>query len=199
MALYPNVEIREGDILRADIDEIVRALGTPCRVAANLPYNITTPVLQRLLPLPFASIAVMVQREVGQRLAARAGESGYGPLSLLAQYYAEAAEALAVPAECFTPPPKVDSSFMLLTKRESPPVRVADERAFFQFIQQAFAMRRKTLRNNLTAGYGLSREVAGMLLEAAGLPEMARAEEVDMEGFAHVFEGICKQKQCEAT
>jgi len=190
LALYPNVEIREGDILRADLDEIVGALGPPCRVAANLPYNVTTPVLQRLLPLPLTSIAVMVQKEVGRRLAARAGEDGYGPLSLLAQYYAEVAEAMPVPAECFTPPPKVDSSFMLLVKRESPPIRVPDAREFFRLIGHAFAMRRKTLRNNLMAGYGLSREAAGEMLEAAGLSGAVRAEDVEMEGFARVLGAI---------
>ncbi|MCL1796207.1 MAG: 16S rRNA (adenine(1518)-N(6)/adenine(1519)-N(6))-dimethyltransferase RsmA [Clostridia bacterium] len=190
LALYPNVEIRQGDILRADLDEIVRTLGFPSRVAANLPYNITTPLLQKLLPLSFSSVAVMVQREVGLRLAARPGEDGYGPLSLLAQFYADVIEAVPVQAACFTPPPKVDSSFMLLTKRDKLPVNVTSERSFFRLVAVSFTMRRKTLANNLMAGYGLARETAEGLIEAAGLPETARAEKVDMEGFARILESM---------
>lgn len=191
LAMYPNVRVEQGDILKKDIAALAEELGMPCRVAANLPYNITTPLLERLLleRLPFASMAIMVQREVGLRMTARAGEAGYGPFSLLVQYFAEPREAVAVPAACFTPPPKVDSSFMLLLMRESPPVQVA-ERAFFALIRAAFAMRRKTLANNLVSAYHISREQAISALEGAGIAPFARAEDVDMEGFARLSRAL---------
>lgn len=129
LALYPNAEVVEGDILRADLPALVARLGVPCRVAANLPYNITTPVVEKLLRarLPFASLAIMVQKEVGDKMTAGPGEAGYGPFSLLVQYFAEAREVLRVDASYFTPRPRVDSSFMLLAPREAPPVAVRDE------------------------------------------------------------------------
>lgn len=186
MALYPNVEIVEGDILRQDIGALVARLGTPCRVAANLPYNITTPLLETLLHahLPFRTLAVMVQKEVADRMMAGPGQEGYGPFSLLVDFFAEAREAVFVPAACFTPPPKVDSSFMLLTMREGPPVLVEDEAAFFRVIRAAFMMRRKTILNSLMAGLSLGREQTSALLERAGIPPQARAEQLPMEAFA---------------
>lgn len=192
MALYPNVSIVQGDILRADLEGLSEELGVPCRVAANLPYNITTPLIEKLLlsRLPFASLAVMVQKEVGLRMVADAGGPGYGPFSLLVRYFTEAREAVFVPAARFTPPPKVDSSFMLLTVRKSPPVSVEDERALFRLIQLSFAMRRKTILNNLMAGYGLSRERAARCLEMACIDPGARAEAIDLSGYAKLLGAI---------
>ncbi len=188
MAMYPNVEIVEGDILRVDLPEIVKLLGAPCRVAANLPYNITTPALEMLLrsKLPFASIAVMVQKEVGDRMTAEPGDEGYGPFSLLVQYCAEAKEAVRVPAACFTPRPKVDSSFMLLTMRGKPPVDVLDEAALFRAIRVSFAMRRKTMLNNVMSGFSLSREDAQRLLEGVGVAPNDRAEQLSLADFGRL-------------
>ncbi len=188
MALYPNVEIEPGDILKVNLPQIVSRLGTPCRVAANLPYNITTPVLEMLLTsrLPLATIAVMVQKEVGQRMMAKPGNDGYGPFTLLIDYFAEVKEMLFVPAACFTPPPKVDSSFMLLTLRPTPAVAVPDEALLFRTIRTAFAMRRKTLVNNLMAGFTLSREEAAAVLERCALVPTARGEELTLEDFARL-------------
>ena len=188
LELYPNAELVEGDILRQDLPALIARLGEPCRVAANLPYNITAPVLEKLLTLrlPVLSMAVMVQKEVGEKMRAQPGEEGYGPFALMCQYYAEIDEAVYVPREYFTPQPKVDSSFMLLSMRGKPPVDVPDEAAFLRLVHVCFAMRRKTIYNNLSGGLGLSREETEALLAASGIDPSARAERLTMEDFARL-------------
>ena len=178
LELYPNAELVEGDILRQDIPALIARLGQPCRVAANLPYNITAPVLEKLLTLrlPVLSLAVMVQKEVGEKMRAQPGQEGYGPFALMCQYYAEIDEAVYVPREYFT----------LLTLRETPPVDVPDEAAFLRLIRVCFAMRRKTIYNNLSGGLGLSREETEALLERSEVAPSARAEQLSMEDFARI-------------
>ena len=132
------------------------------------------------------SLAVMVQKEVGETMRAQPGQEGYGPFALMCQYYAEIDEAVYVPREYFTPQPKVDSSFMLLTLRETPPVDVPDEAAFLRLIRVCFAMRRKTIYNNLSGGLGLSREETEALLERSEVAPSARAEQLSMEDFARI-------------
>lgn len=192
LELYPNAELVEGDILRQDIPALVARLGEPCRVAANLPYNITAPVLEKLLTLrlPILSMAVMVQKEVGEKMRALPGEEGYGPFALMCQYYAQIEEAVYVSREYFTPQPKVDSSFMLLTVREKPPVSVPDEAAFLRLIRICFAMRRKTIQNNLSCGMNLSREASENILQQCGIQPSARAEQLSMSDFAALAAAI---------
>ena len=175
-----NAEVVLGDVMKTDLAALVREkLGDgPLRVAANLPYYITTDVLTKLLTeLPQArSIAVMIQKEVGDKLLSQPGEDGYGPLAILCQYLCEVRRALDVPAACFTPPPKVDSSFMVLERRDAPLCSVHDEALFMKLIRGAFVMRRKTLVNNLMSAFALSREEASGCLERAQLPAQVRAE-----------------------
>ncbi len=196
LALYPNVEIVEGDILKKDLAALAKALGQPCRVAANLPYNITTPLLEKLLKarLPFLTMAVMVQKEVGNRMMAKPGQKGYGPLSILVDYHAAARVSLEIPAKCFTPPPKVDSSFMLLNIREALLHPDIEEELFFRVVRAAFAMRRKTILNNMMAGMGLSREAALAILEMADVRETARAEQLESIAFACIARGMMRVK-----
>lgn len=187
----PNVRVVCGDVMKTDLAALVRdAFGESAslRVAANLPYYITTDVLVKLLTgLPQAkSIAVMIQKEVGDKLLSLPGEEGYGPLALLSQYTCRVRRALDVPAACFTPVPKVDSSFMVLERRDEPPFPVADEALLLKLIRAAFAMRRKTLVNNLVSGFQLSREEAGACLAAAQIDERARAQEIDLEAFCRL-------------
>lgn len=188
LELYPNCELVQGDILKQDLPALVARLGAPCRVAANLPYNITAPVLEKLLTLrlPVRSLAVMVQKEVGEKMRAQPGQEGYGPFALMCQYYAEIEEAVPVAASFFTPRPKVDSSFMLLPLRETPPVSVPDEAAFLRLIRVCFSMRRKTIYNNLSGGLGLSRQETEALLESGGIDPAERAERLSMEQFARL-------------
>ena len=168
---------------------MAEAFGADCpslRVAANLPYYITTDVLTKLMrELPQAkSIAVMIQKEVGDKLLSGPGDNGYGPLAVMCQYRYHVMRALDVPAACFNPPPKVDSSFMVLEKLEQPSVNAGDEEIFTRLVRSAFAMRRKTLLNNLVSGFSLNREQAAACLAAANLSAQARAEELSLEDFA---------------
>lgn len=186
---YPNAKVIEGDVMRANLSSLVaQELGEDCslRVAANLPYYITTDVLTKLMSeLPQAkSIAVMIQKEVGDKLLSTPGEEGYGPLAIFCQYAYDVQRALDVPAECFTPPPKVDSSFMLLLKREQPLYPVKDDVLFRKLVKGAFIMRRKTLVNNLMAAFALEREQAASCIEALGLPATVRAEQLSIDQLA---------------
>ena len=139
--------------------------------------------LMRELPQA-KSIAVMIQKEVGDKLLSAPGDDGYGPLAVMCQYRYHVMRALDVPAACFNPPPKVDSSFMVLEKLEQPSVNAGDEETFTRLVRSAFAMRRKTLLNNLVSGFSLNREQAAACLAAANLSAQARAEELSLEDFA---------------
>src|SRR5699024_291768 len=110
--------------------------------------------------------------------------------SLLVQYFAEAREVLRVDASYFTPRPRVDSSFMLLAPREAPPVAVRDEAMLRRTIRASFAMRRKTLLNNVMAGFSLSRPTAQAALESAGVRPDARAEQASLEQFARLADAL---------
>ena len=187
---YDNAQVICGDVMKTDLAELVREHfgDQPLRVAANLPYYITTDVLTKLLfELPAAqSIAVMIQKEVGDKLLSQPGEEGYGPLAITCQYLCEVNRAADVPAECFTPPPKVDSSFMVLLRRKEPLFPVEDEALFFKLLKGAFLMRRKTLVNNLMSSFSLDRELASSVVEKAGLSPQVRAEALSIAQFAQL-------------
>ena len=155
-------------------------------VCANLPYYITSPVLMRLLEsrLPVENITVMVQKEAAERMVAQPGEDGYGMLAVRAQYFYDPQIALDVPACMFTPPPKVDSAFVVMPRREKPPVEVSDEALFFKVAAAAFAMRRKTMENNLIASFRVPREQAQSWLSQCGIPSGARGETLSLKDFA---------------
>lgn len=190
-----NAHVVQGDVMKTDLHALAEAsFGEGCslRVAANLPYYITTDVLTKLLvTLPEAkSIAVMIQKEVGDKLLSQPGDEGYGPLAILCQYFCEVRRALDVPAACFTPPPKVDSSFMVLERRTEKPYAVEDEALLMRLIRGAFAMRRKTLINNLIACFPLDRQQAAAAMEAAGLNAQCRAEELSIGQLCSLCEQI---------
>lgn len=185
---YDNARVIQGDVMKTDLNMLAQeAFGSDCslRVAANLPYYITTEVLTKfLLTLPQAkSIAVMIQKEVGDKLLSGPGEEGYGPLAILCQYYCSVRRALDVPAACFTPPPKVDSSFMVLERYQNKPFQASDEAILLKLIKGAFAMRRKTLVNNLVSCFPIIRDQAVAAIEAAGLGAQCRAESLTIEQF----------------
>ena len=185
---YDNARVIQGDVMKTDLNMLAQeAFGSDCslHVAANLPYYITTDVLTKfLLTLPQAkSIAVMIQKEVGDKLLSGPGEEGYGPLAILCQYYCNVRRVLDVPAACFTPPPKVDSSFMVLERYQNKPFQASDEALLLKLIKGAFAMRRKTLANNLVSCFPISRDQAVAAIESAGLGAQCRAESLTIEQF----------------
>ncbi len=186
---YLNVNVIFGDILKTDLTELVEAEFSGLRpvVCANLPYNITTPVITKLLDSRrFSTITVMIQREVARRICAPAGSSDCGAFSLFCQYYADCEILFDVPPSCFLPAPKVTSTVIQLRLRERPPVEVEDEVLFFRAIKASFALRRKTLVNSLAAGFGsgLTKEQLAQAISACGLAPTIRGEKLTLEDFA---------------
>ena len=184
---HDNVQVVQGDVMTADLQALLGPLG-PFHIVANLPYYLTTPILNRLLhlPLPLQSINVMVQKEAADRLVARPNTPSYGPLAILAQYRAMPRVAMDIPRTAFLPPPKAESVFVCMPMRTQPPVQVKDEAQMFRLVGAAFAMRRKTLANNLMPAFGLNREQAEAALTEAGLDPRVRGEALDLPAFARL-------------
>ena len=186
LAPYENVQVVQGDVLRADLKDIVRPLGEKFCVVANIPYYITSPLLTLLLSgkLPITRLAVMVQKEVADKVMAAPGTPEYGMLAVRAQYFCDPFVAMDVPAAAFTPPPKVDSAFVVMPIRENPPVEVADEDIFFRMAAAAFLMRRKTMLNNLQAAFPIGRQAAAEFMASCALDEKVRGETLGLDDFA---------------
>ena len=183
-----NVEIIPGDILKLDIGALVdeKFSGLTPMACANLPYNITTPVLSALIDSRrFAQIAVMIQREVALRICAAPGTAEYGAFSIYCQYHTAPELLFDVGRECFVPAPKVTSSVVRMTPRHMPPITVQDEKRFFRLVKAAFGQRRKTLLNALTAGLGgVERDSIRAAILSCGLPEDIRGERLGIPEFA---------------
>ena len=190
MSAHPNVEIIPGDAMKLDFSALTaeKFPGLNVKTCANLPYNITTPIITKMLESHcFSTITVMIQREVAQRICAAPGDSDCGAFSLFCQYHAECELLFEVPPECFIPAPKVTSAVIRMTPRSAPPVD-ADEKALFAVIKAAYAQRRKTLLNGLTAAYGsrFSKEELRQAILDCGLQETVRGERLSLEDFARL-------------
>lgn len=190
MAVYPNVEIIPGDAMKLDLKKIVadKFSGLTAKICANLPYNITTPIITKMLEAHcFSTITVMIQREVAQRICAAPGSADCGAFSLFCQYHAQCELLFEVPPQCFLPAPKVTSAVIRLTPRSAPPVE-ADEQVLFSLIKAAFAQRRKTLLNSLSGSLGgkFSKDELREAIFACGLQENVRGERLSLEDFANL-------------
>ena len=185
-----NVEILFADVMKLDLREVVsERLTKPTKlVCANLPYNITTPVLTELIRLgEFARICVMIQREVAARICALPGKKDYGAFGLFVQWYYEPELLFEVPPHCFMPQPKVTSAVIRLTRRDSPPAQVEDEELLFRVIRAAFNQRRKTLVNALSSAMPeLTKADCEEVLRRCGLPLDIRGEKLSLEDFARI-------------
>ena len=187
-----NLTVVQGDVMALNLREVTKDLKKPFAVVANIPYYITTPLIRLLLSggLEVSRLALMVQQEVADKILASPGEESWGPLSILCQFLCEPRLAVRVPAECFTPPPKVDSAFVVLPLREKPAVEVKDREMFFRVANAAFALRRKTMLNNLCATFRVDRATALGWLENAGLDEKIRGEKLTLEELARIADQI---------
>lgn len=190
-----NVEIVPGDILKLDLPALCREKfpGMPVVACANLPYNITTPILTALLQSGcFQQVTVMIQREVAQRICAQPGTAAYGAFTLLCQYYADREILYDVPPSCFLPAPKVVSSVLRMTVRGQPPVPVADEAFFFRLVRAAFGQRRKTLVNVLypLLEKQVDKQTLAEQLAACNLTEDIRGERLTFAEFAQLTEKL---------
>ncbi|MDD2957098.1 MAG: 16S rRNA (adenine(1518)-N(6)/adenine(1519)-N(6))-dimethyltransferase RsmA [Lachnospiraceae bacterium] len=194
---YPNVTVINQDILKVDLEEIVRKHnnGRPVKIVANLPYYITTPIIMSLFEkhVPVTSITVMVQKEVAERMQAGPGTKDYGALSLAVQYYAVPYIAANVPPNCFMPRPKIGSAVIRLTKHEIPPVQVKNENMLFKMIRASFNQRRKTLVNGLNNSPEIPYSKAEIIeaLHSAGFSENIRGEALTLEQFAKLTDLLC--------
>ena len=186
---YDNVTIVPGDILKVNIREIMGE--GPFKVAANLPYYITTPILMALLEqhLPITHIVTMVQKEVAERMVAKPGSRIYGALSVAVQYYTEPHIAYDVPPRSFIPAPEVDSVVIACKVRETPAVAVKDEKVFFRVVNAAFGQRRKTMSNAMK-GAGFDKEQIAAAFEKAGIDAGRRGETFSLEEFGRLADAL---------
>ena len=185
LAPYDNVEVVPGDVMKLDLAALAadKFSGLTAIACANLPYNITTPVLTALIQAGcFASITVMIQREVALRICAAPGTADYGAFSVFCQYHTAPELLFEVPPECFLPAPKVTSAVIKLVPRQE----LVEEGLFFQVVKASFAQRRKTLLNGLTSAFGsrVPKDELRAVLAEAGLPENVRGETLGIPQFA---------------
>ena len=196
---WKNVEILWGDILKTDLRKLAEEKngGRPLKVAANLPYYITTPIIMKLLEgeAPVSGITVMVQKEVADRMMAVPGTKDYGALSLAVQYYSKPERVRIVHPSSFIPQPGVDSAVMHLARYEEPPVMCRDKDLLFRVIRASFGQRRKKLVNGVSSGAGLeyTKEEVAEALAAAGLSPDVRGEALTLAEFAALTDALpCK-------
>jgi 16S rRNA (adenine1518-N6/adenine1519-N6)-dimethyltransferase len=171
-----NLTVKNDDILQFDLTALPQAY----KVVANVPYYITSKIVQKLMTAENKpSIAVLlVQKEVAERIAASPGDMSI--LAISAQVYAEASLGDVVPAELFIPPPKVDSQVVILKTRQAPLVVPGEEKAFFRIVKAGFSAKRKKLRSSLSGGLGISKTDVEILLEKSGISPDSRAEDLSI-------------------
>jgi 16S rRNA (adenine1518-N6/adenine1519-N6)-dimethyltransferase len=181
-----NVQIVQGDVLETDLHAVG---GSDFLLIGNVPYYITTPIVFKALepPIPRRSV-FLVQREVAERMAAKADTEAYGALSVNVAAVANTEQVMTIPAGAFSPPPKVESAVIRLTPRPSPLVTLESLPAFRVFVQAAFGLRRKQMQRVLRTVRGVSPEEAATLLERAGIDPAVRPEVLTPEMFARLFE-----------
>ena len=197
---WPNVRVVEGDFLAITPDEVGRALAQhnsapeSIRVAGNLPYNVASPILFKLVELfgegvPLADATVMLQREVATRLTASPGTKDYGVLTILIGRHASAEPVLQLPAGAFRPVPKVQSTLVRL-RFHAPSPSVQDEQVFESVTQAIFTRRRKTLANALLAYPLKAGQSPAKLLHSAGLDPQRRPETLTLDELARLADVV---------
>ena len=193
-----NVEIVFGDVLKQDLPALVeeRMPGMRHVVCANLPYNVTSPLLTAFLEAKcFETVTVMIQREVARRICAGPGSADYGAFGVFVQWHAAPELLFDVPPSCFVPQPKVTSSVIRLTRRVKPPVPVRDEALLFRVVRAAFNQRRKTLVNALSSQLPeLEKGQVEEILVSLGFDPRVRGEVLDIAGFAAISDKITEIK-----
>ena len=180
-----NVEVVFRDVLKMKDDEFTRIVGEgPFRVVANLPYYVTTPMIMRFIesPLPVSTLTVMVQKEVADRLVAECGSAEYAAVTLAVKMFGDARVTRTVDRRMFRPAPNVDSAVVQI---ERVPERLEGEDTAFlkRVVRAAFAMRRKTLANNLASSFGMNKAAAAEVVEESGFPALARGETLSLDDF----------------
>ena len=193
MAGCENFTLVQGDVMQQDLAALVREHlgGLRPILCANLPYNITTPLLTRVVENRcFQSLTVLIQKEVAQRICAAPGTADYGAFTLLMQYYTAPELLFEVPNTCFMPPPKVTSAVVRCVTRRETPVRVVNEEAFWRTVRAGFALRRKTLVNSLQTGFTLPKQDLARIITDCGLPADIRGERLSLADYARLADAL---------
>ena len=193
-----NFTLIEGDAMKLDFAQVVQEHFAGLRpiLCANLPYNITTPVLTKCVESRcFDSLTVLIQKEVAQRICAEAGTAEYGAFTVLMQYYTAPQMLFTVPASCFLPAPKVTSAVIHCPVRKTPPVEVVSESALWRTVKAGFALRRKTLVNSLQTGYQLPKERLAEIVTDCSLSPTVRGECLTLEDFARLTNALFTAEQ----
>ena len=192
---FNNVTVHNEDVMQADLEALLAPAFAdgPVSVCANLPYYITSPILMKLLEcgLPFDYITVMIQKEVADRLCSPAGGKDYGAITAVLSYYGEAEKLFVVPADKFIPAPKVDSAVIRIRLYKERPYHPKDEALMFRTIKAAFAQRRKTLSNALSAGFSeLTKDQINAVIADCGFEPTVRGERLDIAEFIQLSDKI---------
>ena len=194
LADFPNIEVINQDILKVDVQELVKAKlnGGPVKLIANLPYYITTPIVMKFLEedIPVTDIVVMVQKEVADRMNAQPNSKDYGALSVAVQYYCDTEIVAKAPRHMFMPQPNVDSTVIGLHVREEKKYNVDNEDIFFKTVKASFGQRRKTLLNSLGGLGFLNKDQIREALQEANIDEKRRGETLSIEEFASLSNAV---------
>lgn len=201
LADHDNVKVINDDVLKVDLHKLISEEFPNMNVVvcANLPYYITSPVIMKLLEekLPISALTVMVQKEAGQRICAEVGSRQSGAVTVAVNYYSKPSLLFNVSAGSFMPAPKVDSCVIRLDVSSEPTVSVIDDKSFFRVVKGAFAQRRKTLSNSMSSSMGIDKQTVKAILEKAGIPENARAEQLKMEQIANIADALYQSEKGE--
>jgi 16S rRNA (adenine1518-N6/adenine1519-N6)-dimethyltransferase len=178
-----QLEVVNEDILQFDLSK----LPTGYKVVANVPYYITSKIIQKLMTAENkpSTVVILVQKEVAERVAASPGDMSI--LAVSAQVYAKARLGIEAPKEYFTPPPKVDSQVVVLKTRDVPLVGPTDERLFFRVVKAGFSAKRKKLRSSISAGLALNKQATDELLQAANVNPDDRAEDLSIDDWLRIM------------
>lgn len=189
-----NFKLVMQDVLKADLAKDTAAYfdtSKPLKIVANLPYYITTPIIFNLLAsgLNFASLTLMMQKEVAERIAAESGSKAYGPLTIAVQTQMAVKQTIDVDHTSFWPQPKVDSTVLVLAPLAAPLVAPSDTKRFNRYVKMCFAQRRKTLNNNLKA-FVKDKDERASLLASLGVKPTARPEELTIPQFIKLIAAL---------
>jgi 16S rRNA (adenine1518-N6/adenine1519-N6)-dimethyltransferase len=191
-----NVRVVHGDILRVGLRDLLSPEETSrgrLKIIGNLPYYITSPIIMRFLEEgpPAESLTFMLQKEVAERIGARAGEKAYGALTVAVRYRCETHLVMQVSRDVFMPKPLVDSAVLRFDIRREKAVAPQSEAMFFAVVRAGFGLRRKTLLNALTGLGGCDKAEVGRALDTAGIDAARRAETLELHEFAAVADAVC--------
>ncbi|MFA5003787.1 MAG: 16S rRNA (adenine(1518)-N(6)/adenine(1519)-N(6))-dimethyltransferase RsmA [Candidatus Saccharimonadales bacterium] len=180
----PNLTVSSEDILKFDLTHLPAGY----KVVANIPYYLTSNLIRVLCEStnPFSQAAILIQKEVAQRVCAKPGQMSM--LSVSAQFYCETSLGIEVPAEMFTPPPKVDSQVIVLNYRSKPLFPDVDVKQFFRLVRAGFSQKRKTLVNSLSGGLSISKDEAKAMLDAADIAHNTRAQALSLDDWYALYE-----------